>query len=126
MNTTPPTECKAWRDLAHHADTWRGAHLRELFASDLARSVQFVADGPGLHYDYSRQRLGAMTLRLLAALAAERGFAEWREALLEGKPVNNTENRAAWHTALRASNPPKPVRDTRERTQALAARLRTG
>ena len=38
-----------------------------------------------MRYDYSRQRLGAMTLRLLAHLAAERGFAEWREALLAGE-----------------------------------------
>ena len=57
---------------------------------------------PGVRYDYSRQRLGAMTLRLLAHLADERGFAEWREALLAGSTINNTENRAAWHTALRA------------------------
>jgi glucose-6-phosphate isomerase len=125
MNSAPPTECKAWQDLAHHADSWRGAHLRELFATDVARGVQLVAEGPGLRYDYSRQRLGAMTLRLLAALAAQRGFADWREALFGGKPINNTENRPAWHTALRASNPPAEVRDTLERTKALAARLRS-
>ena len=99
MNTTPPTECRAWQQLAAHAESWRTVHLRELLANDPVRGTQFVAEGPGLRYDYSRQRLGAMTLRLLANLAAERGFAEWRDALLAGKPVNNTENRAAWHTA---------------------------
>jgi glucose-6-phosphate isomerase len=124
MNTAPPSECKAWQDLAHHADTWRGAHLRELFAADVARGVQLVAEGPGLRYDYSRQRLGAMTLRLLARLAAERGFADWREALFGGRPINSTENRPAWHTALRASNPPAEVRDTLQRAKALATRLR--
>jgi len=124
MNTTPPIECKAWQDLAHHADSWRGARLRDLFAADVARSVQLVAEGPGLRYDYSRQRIGAMTLRLLGALAAERGFGEWREALFSGKPINNTENRPAWHTALRASNAPAEVRDTLERAKALATRLR--
>jgi glucose-6-phosphate isomerase len=125
MNTIPPTRCKAWQDLAHHADTWRSVHLRELFASDVARGVQFVAEGPGLRYDYSRQRLGAMTLRLLARLAAERDFAAWREALLSGKPVNDTENRPAWHTALRAANPPAEARDTLQRAKALATRLRS-
>jgi glucose-6-phosphate isomerase len=125
MNTTPPTECKAWQDLAHHAESWRGVHLRSLFEQDLARGSQLVAEGPGVRYDYSRQRMGAMTLRLLVRLAAERGFAEWREALLTGKPVNNTENRPAWHTALRASNPPAEVRETLERAKALAARLRS-
>jgi glucose-6-phosphate isomerase len=124
MNTTPPTECKAWQDLAHHAESWRGVHLRELFEQDIARSVQFVAEGPGVRYDYSRQRLGAVTLRLLVRLAAERGFAEWREALLAGEPVNNTENRPAWHTALRAADAPAEVLQTLDRMRKFASELR--
>jgi len=65
-----------------------------------------------VRYDFSRQRVDAMTLRLLANLAGERGFPEWREALLSGKPINSTEKRAAWHTALRAgdSSPPECAR----------------
>jgi glucose-6-phosphate isomerase len=125
MNTTPPTECRAWVQLAHHAESWRSVHLRDLFANDVARSAQLVADAPGLRYDYSRQRLGAMTLRLLAHLAEERGFAEWREALLSGKHVNNTEDRAAWHTALRSLNPPAEVRETLGRMKELTSRLRS-
>jgi glucose-6-phosphate isomerase len=124
MNTAPPTECKAWHDLAHHAESWRGMHLRSLFDRDVARGVQFVAEGPAVRYDYSRQRLGAMTLRLLAKLAEERGFAGWREALLEGKPVNNTENRAAWHSALRSPDAPGEVKQTLQRMRDLASRLR--
>jgi glucose-6-phosphate isomerase len=124
MNTTSPTACRAWQDLAHHAETWRAVHLRSLFDHDVARGVQLVAEGPGLRFDYSRQRLGAMTLRLLARLAAERGFAEWRDALLSGKPVNDTEGRAAWHTALRAADAPEEVRRALQRATALASRLR--
>ena len=72
-----------------------------------------------MRYDYSRQRLGAITLRLLTHLAAERGFAEWREALLAGSAINTTENRAAWHTALRAGDSaPQEVKDTLGRMQA--------
>lgn len=113
MNTTPPTECKAWSQLAHHAESWKNVHLRDLFAGDAARAGQLVAEAPGVRLDYSRQRLGAVTLRLLSHLAAERGLPEWREALLSGKPVNNTENRAAWHTALRAGDAaPKEVKET--------------
>jgi glucose-6-phosphate isomerase len=104
MNTAPPNECKAWAQLAAHAESQRSVRLRELFTHDAARGTQFAATAPGVRYDYSRQRLGAMTLRLLSRLAEERGFAQWREALLSGKPVNSTENRAAWHTALRAGN----------------------
>ncbi|TMH67597.1 MAG: glucose-6-phosphate isomerase, partial [Betaproteobacteria bacterium] len=100
MNTTPPTECPSWAALAAHAEQSRAVHLRELFANDRQRSAHLVAEAAGVRYDYSRQRLGAVTLRLLSHLAEERGLAAWREALLSGKVVNTTENRAAWHTAL--------------------------
>ncbi len=124
MNTTPPTELPAWANLAAHAEGWRTLHLREIFAHDVTRAVQFVAEAPGVRYDYSRQRIGALTLRLLSHLAEQRGIAEWRGALLSGQPINNTENRAAWHTALRSSSPPPEVALTLERMGALASEVR--
>jgi glucose-6-phosphate isomerase len=124
LNTTAPTACPSWARLAAHAEGWRGLHLREIFAHDVARAVQFTADAPGVRYDYSRQRVGAITLRLLSHLAEERGFAEWRERLLSGQEVNDTEKRAAWHSALRASAPPPEVRATLERMGALAGKVR--
>jgi glucose-6-phosphate isomerase len=125
VNITSPAECPSWTKLSHHAESWRGVQIKDLFANDVARSIQFVAEAPGLRYDYSRQRLGAVTLRLLANLAAERGLAQWREALLCGKPVNTSEKRAAWHTALRAgSSAPKEVRETLSRIKKLTGELR--
>ena len=125
MNTRPPTECKAWTDLTHHAETWRGVHLRELFAHDVARPIQFTAEAPGLRLDYSRQRLGAITLRLLARLAEERGFAQWRDALLSGQKVNSSEDRPAWHTALRAGGSlPTEVHQTLARMKSLSEKIR--
>jgi glucose-6-phosphate isomerase len=124
LNTTSPAACPSWARLAAHAEGWRTLHLREIFAHDLARAVQFVAEAPGARYDYSRQRVGAMTLRLLSHLAEERGFAEWRDALLSGKVVNDTEHRAAWHTALRAANPPAEVGETLARMRNLASECR--
>ena len=125
MNTRPPTQCDAWAKLAAHAEAWRAVHLRELFASDAQRAAQLAAAVPGLRYDFSRQRLGAITLRLLANLAAERGLPQWREALLTGQPVNATENRAAWHTALRTGDAaPTEVKETLARMKGLVSRLR--
>lgn len=125
MNTTPPTECPAWAKLAAHAEAWRDARLAELFAGDARRGAQFAARAPGLELDYSRQKIGALGLRLLEQLAAERGFADWRRALYCGADINTTENRAARHTALRArDSAPAEVKQAlarmRELTQALA------
>ena len=124
MNTTPPTECRAWAQLAAHAEGWRSVHLRELFANDVARAVQLGAEAPGVRLDISRQRVGAITLRLLSQLAEQRGLAEWRDALFAGRKINSTEDRAAWHTALRSGSNAE-VQETLSRVKALAARLRT-
>jgi glucose-6-phosphate isomerase len=125
MNTISPVQCRAWTELGAHAESWKTVQLRGLFADDPARGTRLLAQAPGLRYDFSRQRLGAVTLRLLAKLAAERDFAQWRAALLGGKPVNDTEQRAAWHTALRAADPPPEVRETLTRMKALASKLRS-
>jgi len=127
LNTIAPTDCPSWARLSHHAESWRDVRMKDLFATDVARSIQFVAEAPGLRYDYSRQRLGAMTLRLLANLAGERGLAEWREALLSGEPVNTSENRAAWHSALRAGDAaPAEVGETLSRMKKLSGEIRSG
>jgi len=73
MNTRSPTECPAWARLLAQAESTRTVHLRDLFASR-----KLVAEAAGVRYDFSRQRVDAMTLRLLADLAGERGFPEWR------------------------------------------------
>jgi glucose-6-phosphate isomerase len=124
MNTTSPTDCNAWTELGEQAESWKSAHLRDLLA-DAARNAQCVVTAAGVRYDYSRQRLGAVPLRLLAHLAEQRGFAEWRDALLSGKVVNSTENRAAWHTALRSAHPPAEVSGTLSRMRSLAEQARS-
>jgi len=118
MNTTPPTACPVWRKLEAHAETWRAARLSELFAGEPARARAMAAEAPGLRLDYSRQRVGALTLKLLARLAAERGFDEWRAALFAGEKVNNTEDRAATHIAVRADA------NAHEAMKALAEKIR--
>ena len=123
MRTLSPTECKAWAQLAQHAESWKSVRLRELFANDVARAIQFGAEAPGIRLDYSRQRVGAMTLRLLSHLAAERDLAAWRDGLFSGAKINNTEDRAAWHTALRSGANPE-VQETLSRVKSLATKIR--
>jgi glucose-6-phosphate isomerase len=124
LSTRPPTECPAWAKLAAHAEAWREARLSELFASDPRRGAQFVARAPGLELDYSRQRIGALGLRLLEQLAAERGLADWRRELYAGAAINATEHRAARHTALRARDAaPAEVKQALARMRELAQGL---
>ena len=125
MNNTSPTACPAWKKLEAHAGIWRTAKLAEQQAGDPARSRQMVATAPGMRLDYSRQRAGALTLRLLAQLAAERGFEEWRAALFSGQAINTTEERAATHVAQRGgASAPKEIRDVLLRMNDLSTRIR--
>jgi glucose-6-phosphate isomerase len=124
MNTTPPTDCPAWAKLAAHAEGWRDTHLAELFRHDAQRGAHFGAQAPGVLLDYSRQRVGALALRLLAQLAGERGLEAWRRALFAGESINVTEERAVRHSVLRAgSAAPPEVRAALERMRELAAGL---
>ena len=125
LPTHPPTDCPAWAKLATHAEGWRDTHLAELFRHEPERGARFGAQAPALLLDYSRQRVGALTVRLLAQLAAERGLQAWRRAMFDGAPINSTEKRAVRHAALRAgAAAPAEVRDALARMRALAAGLR--
>ena len=125
MNTTSPTACPAWKKLEAHAETWRDARLADLFASDPRAREALVAEAPGLRLDYSRQRVGALTLRLLAQLAAERGFDEWRAALFAGeRDQHDRRPRRHAHRAARGRRRAGDVKSNLQKITSLARSIR--
>lgn len=96
------TETPAYTALAAHYEKIRDVQMRELFAHDPARGERLVLDAAGLYFDYSKHRITDETLKLLLALANERGVAERRDAMFRGDKINVTEKRAVLHVALRA------------------------
>jgi len=71
------------------------------FAADPDRFQRFHVVLDDLLYDFSKQRIDASALALLARLADLAEVAAKRDAMLRGDLVNSTERRAALHTALR-------------------------
>jgi glucose-6-phosphate isomerase len=100
--STSVTRAPAWLALREHHEQVRELHLRELFARDPGRGERLTAEAAGWFLDYSKNRVTDETLRLLRALAEERGLRGRIDALFRGDRVNATENRAALHVALRA------------------------
>jgi glucose-6-phosphate isomerase len=92
----------AWQALAAHQAQIGAVHLRTLFADDPERGTRWAVEAAGLYLDYSKNRVDAHTLGLLAALARACGLRERIDAMFRGDAVNTTERRAALHTALRA------------------------
>ena len=91
----------AWKALEKHFAEIQGRHLCELFAEDPERGERLVADGAGLHLDFSKNRISDETVMLLGRLAKECGVEQRREAMFAGEHINVSEDRAVLHVALR-------------------------
>jgi glucose-6-phosphate isomerase len=127
---------KAWSALERHFAEVRDAHLRDLFAADPQRGERLVADGAGLHLDFSKNRITDETVILLGELARARGVEERREAMFRGEHINVSEDRAVLHVALRMPRERslivdgvdvvKEVHETLDRMAAFCERVRSG
>ncbi len=121
------TRTPAWRALVAHHRSWNERRLRDLFATDPQRFERFSLEAGGLLLDYSKNLITEETRNLLVQLALERKLPDRVAALLAGKRVNQTEKRAAWHTALRAgAAAPREVRRTLAAMRHFADALRAG
>ena len=103
--TSSRSQSAAWKALEQHQRAVAGLHLRSLFEQDPGRFEQFSIEAAGLFLDYSKNRVTAETMRLLAALARECGLDGAIRRMLAGEHINFTEGRAALHVALRATEP---------------------
>lgn len=97
-----PTNTQAWLLLRrHHEDEMQRAHLRDLFAQDAERFQKFSISLGDILFDYSKNIITPKTLHLLLQLAEECRLKEAIEQMFTGEKINETENRAVLHTALR-------------------------
>jgi glucose-6-phosphate isomerase len=99
--------------------------LRALFADDPRRFEACSAEAAGVLLDYSKQRIDLHIRDALLDLAREREVAARRAAMLSGAIVNDTEQRAALHTALRLPAGARLMTGTQDAAaDALAVRHR--
>ena len=97
----------AWQALQAHFDQISANTIAEHFAQDPERAARFHAEFGDLFLDYSKNRIDAKGMELLFDLAREAKLADNIEAMFSGKKINETENRAVLHVALRnRSNTP--------------------
>jgi glucose-6-phosphate isomerase len=96
-----PTKTQSWQKLSQHYQTWENLHLRRLFEEDPQRFERFKSAAAGWQVDLSKNLMTTETQELLLALARECQLPEAMEAQRKGDPINETEQRAVLHTALR-------------------------
>ena len=95
------TSSQAWSSLAQDAARISTVSTRRLFEADPTRAATYSAHVGGLWIDWSRQRVDAEVIAHLLELAEERGLSQSIAAMFSGEHINNTEDRAVLHTALR-------------------------
>jgi glucose-6-phosphate isomerase len=97
-----PVQTHAWQELKTHFEKEaRALQMRELFEKDSERFNRFSILFNDILFDYSKNIITDHTLRLLLNLAEQCGVWPAIEAMFNGELINETENRAVLHTALR-------------------------
>ena len=102
LKATNPTTTKSWKKLQAHFNTIKDKHLKDLFNSDTERANNLTLQWEDFYADFSKNRITKETLNLLIELANELDLKDAISKYFEGDIINETENRAVLHTALRA------------------------
>jgi glucose-6-phosphate isomerase len=107
-----PINIPEWQSLVRHYSDLKYTSMREEFALDSGRFKRFTVQCDGLLLDYSKNRVTKETMEKLIELADSVDMSAWIERMYTGEAINNTENRAVLHVALRnRSNTPIMVDD---------------
>lgn len=94
------TETTAFEHLKRHFLEIESVLIKDLF-SDPFRFEEFSIRFEDILLDYSKNNLTKETKKLLLDLAEECQLKQAIEAMFTGEKINETENRAVLHTALR-------------------------
>ena len=97
-----PTVTEAWEKLTQHHVQISNTSLKEMFANDSQRAEKFHIQWQDFLVDYSKNILNQDTINLLLNLAKEVKLEEAISQYFGGDAINQTENRAVLHTALRS------------------------
>ncbi|HIG39869.1 MAG TPA: glucose-6-phosphate isomerase [Gammaproteobacteria bacterium] len=92
----------SWDKLRDHAERAKYFSMRQLFSSDKTRAAAFSTEAAGLFLDYSKNLINSTTMQLFSDLSREVGLKGAIRQMFSGKKINQSEQRAALHTLLRA------------------------
>ena len=98
-----PTETNAWQKLRNHFSEIELQSIQELFNTDSKRAEDFNIEWNDFYVDFSKNNWTKETLNLLIELANEVGLQDAISNYFSGEKINETEDRAVLHTALRAN-----------------------
>jgi len=89
-----------WKTLSAQQAAHKERAIRDLF-DDPARAEDFAVQIPDMYFDYSKTNIDSVTRNTLLDLARDAGVRARCEDMFNGVHINETEDRAVLHTALR-------------------------
>ena len=108
FNKQNPLSLKSWKSLESNFQRHAQKKITDYFSEDAERTKKLSLQWESFYVDYSKNLLDEETLDILTEMAKESGLDQAIDAYFEGAKINETENRAVLHTALRQLNP-KPL-----------------
>lgn len=96
-----PCTTPSWQALLQHKQLFENVKMKDLFFNDAERFNRFSVQLDDLLFDYSKNIITENTVELLLELASDCKVKDAIEAMFSGEKINETENRAVLHTALR-------------------------
>ena len=102
LNSTNPTNTIAWKKLQNQYNALQNASMVSMFNQDETRASKFHIKWNEFLVDYSKNIINQETMDTLIELANEAQLKDAIAKYFDGDSINQTENRAVLHTALRA------------------------
>ncbi|MBJ7881730.1 glucose-6-phosphate isomerase [Gelidibacter salicanalis] len=131
-----PSETPAWKALVAHQKEMKNVQMKDLFEKDPKRFEKMCIVFGEVLFDYSKNIITEKTLEKLLQLTEDCKVNEAREAMFAGEKINQTEDRAVMHTALRSfSDQPmtidgkdimQEVRATRQKMKTFCEKIHSG
>ena len=127
LHSINPTTTKAWEKLSDHFNEIENIHLNDLFSSDEKRVEKMSVEWKDFYLDFSKNRISDKTISLLLQLAEKVKLKEAIQFQFSGDKINQTENRAVLHTALRDFKNMKPeVSETLQKMKLFSEKIENG
>lgn len=102
LSNINPTETLAWKALEEHFCKIKNTEMKDFFSADNSRVNNFHIKWNDFLLDYSKNRIDTKTKELLLDLVDELDLKKSISSYYKGENINETENRAVLHMALRA------------------------
>ena len=112
--TIDPTTTAAWSKLSAHFNHKKNKKIAELFINDSRRFEKYSIQTNHMLFDFSKNMIDDEIMSDLLNLAKECKLEDAISAMFAGEKINQTEDRAVLHTALRNFSGKAVINDSKD------------